>query len=590
MAKAGQRRKNASLNSSRPESRRGSTDSTSPSLLGLSSAVLWVCLGLIAVNVIVYSPVSQFGFVTWDDPQYVIQNPHVAAGLTWESIKWAFTSGLVYWQPLTWLSYMWDVQIHGVNPGSFHVTNLVLHTLSSLLLFVVLRQATSALARSAFVAALFAVHPLHVESVAWIAERKDVLSTFFWMLTFCGYVWYTRRPSIERYLMTLLAFLLALMAKPMVVTLPFALLLFDYWPLGRIQFDSPPPVRAGLRLVWEKAPFLLLAAVSAVVTVINQKQAGALDMVIVPFPGRFANALVSYAAYVRDLLWPAGLAAYYPYRQLNVTEVVVGALFLVAASAAVVVFGKGRPYLGFGWLWYLGTLLPVIGLIQAGDQSMADRFTYIPLIGLFVIVAWMVPELVGKWKYSRAALGGAAVCAIMSCMVVSKIQVQYWRDSLSLWARAADVTAGNARAHNHLGVALDDAGKTDEAIVHYHEALRLQPGLAEAHTNLGAALAEKGRTEEAIAQYREALRLKPSAADARNNLAAALDSLGHGDEAIQELTEAIETSPENAVYHYNLGLLYQQKGAAADARRHFQAALALDPGYQDARRALGNTR
>jgi Flp pilus assembly protein TadD len=550
-------------------------------------APVWVCLALIAANLMIYSPVRHFEFVTWDDPQYVIQNPHVTSGLTAENIEWALTTGLIYWHPMTWLSHMLDVQLYGVNAGLHHVTNLLLHILSSILLFGLLHQTTGALGKSAFVAALFAVHPLHVESVAWVAERKDVLSTLFWMLTIWAYVWYARQPSTSRYLTVVLGFALALMSKPMVVTLPFVLLLMDFWPLRLLEFGT----KFSLRFVWEKIPLLVLAIISSILTFANQKQVGALDLLILPLSRRVANALVSYVVYMRDMVWPAGLAAFYPHHALPVWQVAGSTVVLIGVSAAACRAAKRHPYLPVGWLWYLGTLLPVIGLIQAGDQSRADRFTYVPMIGLFIIIAWLIPDLL--WQrvtlpHIKIVLPSAAGLVILACIIAARSQVQYWQSSLTLWGRAAAVTTGNARAHNHLGVALDDIGKVDEAITHYTEAVRIQPDLAEAHTNLGAALTEKGRIDEAIVQYNDALRLKPGAADARNDLAAALESQGRSDEAIQQLLEALKSKPGNPVYHYNVGLVYDRKGDAADALQHFRTALSINPDYQDARRAMND--
>ena len=486
--------KNPSLNT---------TNSTAWS--AFSGQARWACLALIAVNMIVYAPVWHHGFVNYDDDEYVSTNTVVLRGLTWHGASWAFTTGHAgNWHPLTWLSHMLDVQFYGLDPGPHHLTNLLFHIANTLLLFGLLHRMTGALGRSAFVAGLFAVHPLHVESVAWVAERKDVLSTLFWMLTLWAYVEYVRRPGLRRYWPVLLFFALGLMAKQMLVTLPFVLLLLDFWPLGRVG-TRPNPAggwalsRDGwattVRLVWEKLPLLALTVVSSIVTVVVHRQAAAvISLSATPLNLRVANALVSYVTYISKMLWPARLAVLYPYAQSLPGWWVAGAfLGLMGISVAVIRAGPRHPYLPVGWLWYLGTMVPVIGLIQVGNQATADRYTYVPLIGLFIVVAWGVPDLLVRWPRRRIGLPIAAGLVILACAIAARGQLRYWEDSTTLWTRALAVTTENNIAHNNLAVSLADQGKLDEAIAHYSEALRIKPDYTKAQDNLDLALVRRGK-------------------------------------------------------------------------------------------------
>ena len=621
------RRKQAGRASDHPENRSfGSTPDSSPSAnLARSKPAIWVTLALIAVNVIVYAAVRHYEFAgDWDDLAYVTQNPNISKGLTWEGIAWAFTSGYAAnWHPLTWLSHMLDIQLFGMNAGAHHVTNLVLHIANTVLLFGFLLSATGALGRSAFVAALFAVHPLHVESVAWVAERKDVLSTLFWMLTVCAYVAYVRRQRPGRYVAVVLLFGLGLMAKPMLVTLPFVLLLLDYWPLGRVALGDWPAWRP---LVREKIPLLALAAASSVVTFLVQRHGGAVNSLdALPLNLRLENAAVAYVGYIGKMLWPAGLTTLYPFvRSLPGWQVAGSTLVLAGVSALTVKLAPRRPYVAVGWLWYLGMLVPVIGLVQVGAQSMADRYTYVPLIGLFIIVAWGFTDLLANWQYRRIGLPAAAALIVGACVVTARAQVAYWANTFALWSHAVEVTSDNYRAHAKLGNLLSQRGDSAGAIIHYSEALRINPKFldmrnnlanalarqgkvneameqytqalrivpeyASAHNGLGALLADQGRVAEAIDHYRQALQTDPNFAQARNNLAAALAGEGKVDEAIQQLTAAVRVEPNSTEFHYNLGLLLKTKGDTAEAARHFQTALTLNPKFLDARRALDNLR
>jgi Flp pilus assembly protein TadD len=560
------------------------------------------------VNLIVYASVRHHDFVNFDDDDYVTANPVVLRGLTWHGVAWAFTTEhAVNWHPLTWLSHMLDVQLYGLDAGAHHLTNLLFHIGNTLLLFGLLHRMTGALGRSAFVAGLFAVHPLHVESVAWVAERKDVLSTLFWMLTLWAYIEYVKRPDLRqssrrRYAAVLLFFALGLMAKQMLVTLPLVLLLLDFWPLGRVGIGPNPaggwaPARDGWatagRLVWEKLPLLALAAASSIATfVIHQRGGAVIILSAIPLQLRIENALVSYVVYIGKMLWPAGLAVLYPYPQsLSAWSVAVAFVTLTGISVAVIWAAPRRPYLPVGWFWYLGTLVPVIGLIQVGDQAIADRYTYIPLIGLFIIVAWGVPDLLVRWPLRRVvlpkiALPAAACLVILACAITARGQLEYWEDSTTLWTHTLAVTTRNNIAHNNLGATLADQGKTDEAIAHYSEALRIKSDYADAHNNLGVALADQGKLDEAIAHYSEALRIKPGYSDAHSNLGIALADQGNLDEAIAQFTEALRINPDSAKAHNNLGVALASQGKLDEAIAQFTEALQVKPDYADARNNL----
>lgn len=546
-------------------------------------AALWVSLGLVVLTVFVYAPVRQHEFVNFDDTQYVSENPNVSQGLTWRGLEWAFkTRHVGNWHPVTWLSHMLDVQLYGLHASGHHLTSVLLHVANTLLLFGLFHRMTGELSRSAFVAALFAVHPLHVESVAWVAERKDVLSTLFGLLTLWAYLGYVRRPGFGRYAATLALFALGLMAKPMLVTLPFLLLLLDYWPLCRI---AQRPLR---QLILEKLPLVAMALASSIVTFAVQQQAGAVKALdALPLNRRAANALLAYVVYIGQMFWPARLAAVYPYpRSLETWWVAAALVALIVVSIAAIRAARRHPYLPVGWFWYLGTLVPVIGLIQVGSQPRADRYTYIPLIGLFVLLAWAIPELLGRWRHRGLALPAAALLAIAACAVTARAQVQRWRSSVALWQHALRVTHENYRAHHNLGHALAKQGRASEAIAHYAEALRLKPDSAETHNNLGHAMAEQCKASEAIAHYAEALRLQPDYQEAHNNLGVALLGQGKADGAIRHLSEALRIEPDLPEAHNNLGVALAAQGRTDEAVRHFSEALRIKSDYPDALKNL----
>lgn len=558
-----------------------------------SSRAVWISLALIAINLFVYASVRHYEFVAWDDPQYITENPQVSSGLTWANVEWAFTTGHhANWHPMTWLSHMLDVQLYGMDAGMHHVTNVVFHLANTLLLFGLLHLMTGRLGRSAFVAGLFAVHPLHVESVAWVAERKDVLSTLFFLLMLWAYVEYVRNPQRNRYLLVVVLLALGLMSKPMLVTAPFVLLLLDVWPLQRVSLGGGSGLIREQEPVWqlvrEKLPLIALSIVSSIVTVLVQQQGGALQgFETFPWSLRVGNALVSYLAYIVKMLWPDPLVAFYPFpRSVPVVWLMGAILILVATSAIVLRLIPRHPYLAVGWFWYLGTLIPVIGLVQVGDQAMADRYTYIPLIGLFLMVAWGVPELLPHLEFRNIALSAAGVLVLLGCVTVARGQARSWENTVALWEHALQGSPNNYNAHTHLAVALAGQGRIDEALAHLSEAVRLEPDNAEAHNNLGAVLIRSGRIDEAVTQLSEAVHIQPAYADAHNNLGMAFARQDSLDKAIQEFQAALRINPGQASWRYNLAVTLRKKGDTRGAAREFESALNLDPTLQGARQAL----
>ena len=418
------------------------------------SLVILVYLALALSTIAVYWQVRNFDFVNYDDNVYVTKNLNIQTGITLQSVKWAFTTGYFgNWNPLTWLSYILDWQLFGSNPAGFHLTNLFFHIANTLLLFFVLKQMTKAIWQSAFVAALFALHPLHVEAVAWVSSRKDILSTFFWLLTMCAYLRYVKQPSVSSYLLVLLIFVMGIMAKPMLVTLPFVLLLLDYWPFQR---------KISWRLLVEKIPFMALAAVFSVTTFFTQRSVGALwKPAEFSLKFRIYNALISYVEYIEKMLWPGRLAAFYPHPFGNVSIIyaVISAAVLLAVTILVIRFAQNRRYLITGWFWYLGTLVPVIGLIQLGSFAMADRYTYITLTGLFIIIAWGFPQLLSKWPHRKFAIGISAIIVLTTLGICAGRQVSYWNNSVTLFSHAIEVTQNNDFAYNNRGTAYNSLGR-----------------------------------------------------------------------------------------------------------------------------------
>jgi tetratricopeptide (TPR) repeat protein len=557
-------------------------------------------LVLVLATLAVYGQVRNFHFVNFDDNLYITDHPLVQKGLTLDGLSKAFTSSYVgFWAPLTMLSNMLGCQIFGLHPGGHHLINLVFHLANALLLFFWLQRTTQALGPSFLVAALFALHPLHAESVAWVTERKDVLSTFFWLLTMWAYWWYVKTPGLGRYLLILVCFILGLMAKPMLVSLPFVLLLLDYWPLSRLSLQglaaaapsSPPgPGVALQRLVWEKAPLFVLAALVSLITFYTQKEIGALwSLQALPFTTRLANALVAYVSYLGKMFWPVHLAVLYPLPGQNLPLWQTGAAALVLAALSFLALRQARrqPYLLVGWLWYLGTLVPVIGLVQVGQQAMADRYTYVPFIGLFIALAWGAAVLAARWRAPRFLLPVGAGVVLSVLAVCTWAQVGYWRDSITLYEHTLQVTRRNPLIHYNLGLALFSQGRLAEAMAHYDEALRLKPGYAEAHNNLGLALFSQGKLTEAMANYAEALRLKPGSAETHNNLGLALFSQGKLTEAMAHYGEALRLKPDFAEAQNNLGIALYSQGKLTEAMAHYTEALRLKPDFANAYYNLG---
>ncbi|HEV2437716.1 MAG TPA: tetratricopeptide repeat protein [Verrucomicrobiae bacterium] len=537
-------------------------------------------LTLIALTLALYWPVTNHGFINFDDDQYVTGNFHVKAGLSWSGIVWAFQSGYAdNWHPLTWISHMLDCQLYGLNPAGHHLTNLLLHIANTVLLFLFLSRTTGTTWRSGFVAALFACHPLHVESVAWVAERKDVLSTFFWLLTLLAYANYAKKPGAATYLLTLSMFVLGLMCKPMVVTLPFVLLLLDFWPLNRFSPDAPRPAKSIGRLVFEKAPFLLLSLASSTVTFLVQRAGGAVSSLdSVPLPFRIANTAISYLRYVSKTFLPVDLAVFYPPpTHWPLGLVIASGLFVLACSVLSVWLARRHPYLLVGWFWYLGTLIPVIGLVQVGRQAMADRYMYVPGIGLFMAIVWgSYALLCGGWqrKWLAPAVG---IIALAGCLMATWIQLEYWQNNMTLFFHARAVTANNYVADCHLGEALEEIGQFGKAVAYLEEASRINPNYARGESELGAALASQGKLPEAIVHFQKAVRLRPKDAVLRYNLGTARLNRGQLDEAAAQFSTALQLNPDFAEAHRSLALVLLKQGKTPEALDHFSKSVELNP-------------
>ena len=554
-----------------------------------------VCLFLVIAILLVYWQVRNYSFVNYDDRQYVTHNHYVNTGFTLDSIKWAFTAiHASNWHPLTWLSHMLDCQIYEMNAGHHHMTNVLFHILNTLLLFLVFKGMTGKLWQSGFVAALFALHPLHVESVAWVAERKDLLSTFFWMLTLWSYTRYVKRLEFKQYLLTVLFFILGLLAKPMLVTLPFVLFLLDFWPLRRFELASrgesdSQQRRFNLGLIYEKVPLFFLSALSSVVTYIAQESSGAVNsLAVIPFHIRIANATVSYASYIGKMIWPHHLAVFYPYPEFIVFWKIAGAgLLLGGISVAVYKMARTKPYVAVGWLWYIGTLVPVIGIVQVGVQKMADRYTYIPLIGLFIIIAWGVPDILVRWRHKRVILAVSTTFVLSAFMICTWFQIKNWQNSITLFEHALNVTVDNSVAHINLGEALAGQGKVDAAVRHYYEALRIKPNLAAPHLNLGVALRESGNLSEAMDHFSKVLGLKSDCAEAHYELGDTLDRKGDFASAIEHYLEAVRIKPDYAKVYNNLGVILAHQNKDKEAIAHFYKAVQIDSAYSGAYYNLG---
>jgi Flp pilus assembly protein TadD len=544
------------------------------------------CLFLVAVTFCIYWQVRHHDFVAYDDPAYVTGNAKIKAGLTSDSVLWAFTSiHSGNWHPLASMSHMLDVQLFGLNPQWHHFMNVFLHLVNTVLLFLLLDRMTVSPWQSLFVAALFALHPLHVESVAWVSERKDVLSTLFFLLTLILYSRYVKRPTCSGYLLTLCAFTLGLMSKPMLVTLPFVLLLLDYWPLGRTGF-SRPDARTCKRLIVEKIPFFVLSAASCVVTIHAQWDAAA-NLKGVPLLFRFVNALMAYVYYLGKMFWPSHLAAIYPLPPTWTVVQGIEAFLLLAGITALSALTISRhPYLLVGWLWYLGTLVPVIGLVQVGRQFIADRYTYIPLVGIFILFAWGVPDLVRGRRYRRIALSVAAGLILLASAAFSRVQLGYWKDSVTLFRHATDLFPDNYIARNILGNVLSETGRIEEAISQFSQVLQVWPEDVEALTGIGIVLVKQGKNEEAARYFNEVLRIYPESVEGHFQIGLLLAERGKIDEGIYHFTRTLQINPEDAESHHNLGVALVKQGRLEEAIYHFKEALRIQPDLAQAAASL----
>jgi protein O-mannosyl-transferase len=571
----------------------------------------FACVLLAATTLAVYWPVLSNSFTNYDDTYYVTENAQVQSGVSWEGLAWAFGSlhgEHTYWHPLTWASHMIDYELFGLKAWGHHLVNLLFHAVNSVLVFLVFRRMTGAFWRCAVLAVLFALHPLQVDTVAWVAERKNLISALFWLLTMWAYAKYAagggRRvaetgqrtsniqhptsnvehvpPSTHFYLLSLLFFALGLMCKPVLVTLPFALLLLDYWPLRRLALNPLLP------LLREKLPFFALAGISCLVTIMAHRGLGMLDVTSGPPPGlRMENAIVSYVRYLGSTFWPMNLAVFYPYPTAwPLGKVLLSGLLLLGVSALVGGAARQRPYLLVGWFWFLGVLVPFIGLVQAGWQAMADRFAYLPLVGLFLALVWGAHGLAGRWRHGLAAAAVLALAAAVCCAALTRRQIGYWKDDESLFRRALAVTADNGLARLNLGAALNAKGQFEEAVGHLQEAVRLNPATETAHINLAYALARQQRLAEAVSEYEAALRLRPDDAGVHNDLGLTLARQGRADEAINHYREALRLKSGFAEAHYNLGLTLAERGWYAEAAAHLQEAVRLRPQQVSTRQKL----
>lgn len=528
---------------------------------------------LALLTLAVYVPVLRHGFINFDDFEYVVDNPHVSGGLTAGNIRWAFTA--IYqanWHPLTWISHMMDVELFGLDPSGHHFTSLLLHTANTLLLHRFLRRTTGFPWRSAVVAALFAIHPLHVESVAWVAERKDLLATFFFMTTLLAYSRYCKKGSLATYLLTLGSFALGLLCKPMLVTLPFLLLLLDYWPMGR--FPGMPVSR----LLAEKLPFLALTVASSWITWIAQ-QTG-IPNPSIPLPLKLASATTAYGKYLYNMLWPSGLAVLYPFdHSIAQWKIAASVLFLAVMTSLVLLNWRRCPFLPVGWFWYLGTLVPVIGLVTVGYQASADRYTYIPLTGIFIMIVWGCAELAATGTAAKQALAVAAVLAISGLATVCRGQLGYWKDSITLFTRTVAVTGNNFVAWNNLGAAYHTAGKPEEAVRAYRSSLAIKPSQAPPHNNIGLILASQGKLDEAVRHYATALSLAPGYREAGCNLGVALIRMGRLRDAVEQFARTIRLKLDDPgqIDRFTAGLQLVRGGRHDAAITLFDEAVRQDP-------------
>jgi len=565
-----------------------------------------ICILLSALVLAVYWKVQYHEFINYDDGRYITENKHVKSGLSKENFIWAFThSHSSNWHPITWLSHMLDSHFYGLNPNGHHLTSLGLHIANSLLLFLVLCRMTGEVWKSCFVASLFAFHPINIESVAWVSERKSVLSTFFWLITTWAYVNYVQKKNFIRYSIVFLFFILGLMSKPMLVTLPFVFLLLDYWPLNRFKIppaNKPPSAKevnqiksSLLSLFIEKIPFLVLVVGSSTITLIAQKSWGSIvSLETAPLTSRISNALVSYLKYLEKMVWPNNFSIFYPYPTdgFVLWKVLMSVLVLTTITFVSIRLIKKAPYLAVGWFWYLGTLIPVIGLVQVGQQAMADRYAYIPFIGMFIIIAWGLPELLKNYLFRKKLILFLAGIYFSVLMTLCWIQLQYWENSIKIFQHAINVTVKKYPSfvgiYNNLGVVLIAQNKFEEARTNLKKAVELQPNYPESQNNLGYALSELNRFSEANIHYKKAIRLKPDYAEAHNNLANSLSKKSNFNQAIIHYKKAIQLKPEYSEAHFNLGVTLNKWNHSEEAISQLEEAIRLEPNFFQAHLALGN--
>jgi len=558
----------------------------------------WACMILVLAVIGVYGQAGTFNFISYDDDVYVFDNPEVNSGINAHSFVWSFSFEAkenTYWHPLSWLSHMLDVELYGLNPAGHHLTNVFFHLVNTLLLFFAFRWMTGAFWPSFFLAALFAVHPINVESVAWVSERKNVLSTFFWMLTMLGYIYYTKRPHVLRYLMVVLAMAAGLLAKPVLVTLPFVFLLMDFWPLERIRISPRKDDRRDHRHLWnlimEKVPLLVLSGMSVYLSSQSvQGMGNVVSFELAPLKLRIANALTAYVGYLAKLAWPQDMTIFYPYPKVIPLWQVAGALFILSAITFLVVAAmKKKPYLAVGWFWYLGTLMPMSGLMQAGLwPALADRWAYVPFVGLYMTIAWGVYDHLDRWRIKKIwSLVGVAATIIVF-MVVARGQVRYWRNSVTLFEHALEVVGNHWLFHSSLGNEFSSQGKIDKAIHHYRLALRAPPHNPEGgYYNLASALAARGQLDEAIYYYSVALRVNPHITATRINLGDVLTKKGRTDDAIGHYLEALRIDAKSYQAYYSLGNALLAQGKTDEGIKHFLSALRVNPGFALTHNSLG---
>jgi tetratricopeptide (TPR) repeat protein len=585
------KRKNRSQsNPNRPVFSKSDTDDTAVSVrqpTGFQISPLTLCVLLFLLAVCTFLPTLKNGFINFDDPLFVTENYHVNGGLSWAGLKWAFygTDGGL-WLPLTWISHMVDCQLYGLKPWGHHLTSVLIHAVTTVLVFVWLFRMTGAKWRSFVVGALFGMHPLRVESVAWAAERKDVLSVLFWFLTLLAYTEYAKRrtePSIAKrfYALTLLCFVLGLMSKPMLVTLPFVLLLLDWWPLNRLQDRKDIK-----QLLFEKWPFFVLSVLASIVTFAVQKTVAVLNQE--PLVERIENTIISYVQYIGKIFWPENLCVYYPYLEhFLLGGVFAAAILLIIISLFFVWQWRRHPCLLVGWLWFLGTLMPVIGLVQSGKQAMADRYTYIPQVGLLLCLTWGAHALTKTWKRQSLILSATATAAIIACMMLTCRQIGYWKDSETLFARAIAVTKNNFIAHTQRGIALLQKGRVNEAMDDFRKSLEIKPDDDVVYDDLGLAFCQLGRTNEAINCYKEAVEINLYDASGYNNIGSALYQMGRTTEAIGYFKKSLEIKPYNDAACYNLGVALFQLGRTTEAIDYYNKALAINRNDAEAYGSLG---